>query len=110
MVTGFGVERGGQIAHEESDYALEKVFFAVDVAVQRHCLDVELLRQGSHRQALRPRLIDDPQRILNDQLAAESFGHRSRRHHKMSLLSIHGENPSSRREAYVVSDNSIQTP
>ena len=49
-----------------SDHALEKVFSAGHVAIQRHGFDAKVLPQPPHRQTLCTLAVDGAQRSLND--------------------------------------------
>jgi len=61
-----------QLGDHPVDDALEQVFPSVDVAVERHRLDVELVAQPAHRQSGEPALVDEVDGRADDPLAGQA--------------------------------------
>jgi hypothetical protein len=60
-----------QLGHHVVDDAFEEVLATVDVAVQGHRLNTELLAQPTHRQRRQAVLVDEVDCCLDDQLAGQ---------------------------------------
>jgi len=72
------------LAEDDVDHPVEEVVLVVDVVVERHRLDAELLGELAHRELLRPALVGQGDRSVKHPLSTE------RRPFRRGVLGLHG--------------------